>query len=59
MQDPTIIHIPNITEFSIMTELVQCTDIGFESQTIIFTDNGELHEALDVLKQNNVKFTQS
>ena len=53
-----VIYIPCDIQFGRMSELVECTDIGFSSKTLTFSASSEdlYREALKVLKEEKVTF---
>lgn len=54
--DSVMVHVPSLKEFSIISEVIDCEDVGFESQTFVFSSNGRLKEALKLMEEYQVTF---
>lgn len=54
--EPTLIYVANVQEFTIMSELIDCTDIGFTTQTFVFNDKECLRRAIEIFREHNVTF---
>ena len=52
----TIVHIPDNKEFARMSEVIECSDIGFSSQVFVFTSEECLRDSLKILENHNIKF---
>lgn len=53
-----LIFIKDKVEFTRMTEEIDCTDIGYSSQTLVFSDLECYAHAVKILEENNIIFIE-